>query len=208
MNIHDKNILFLSPHTDDVELQCGGLLTELVKTNQVYVLAFSNCLESVPHGLPLDTLEKEFYAAMRSIPPVLYELENYPVRNFIDYRQDILEKMRLIKTEFNPNIVFIPCGADIHQDHQVIHNEALRAFRDCCIVEYITPKNCYSFQGNWFHELTQESVDAKVRLISHYESQQFRTYFKTDHILNQLRYNGGLVNKTYCEHLNIIRWID
>ena len=34
-----------------------------------------------------------------------------------------------LKNELNPDLIFIPSPHDIHQDHQVIANEGLRAFK-------------------------------------------------------------------------------
>ena len=53
-----KNVLVLAPHTDDGELGAGGFLDKLIKSgaNVTYV-AFSTAAESLPEGLPKNTLE-------------------------------------------------------------------------------------------------------------------------------------------------------
>ncbi len=51
--------LILSPHTDDAELGCGGLITWLIeKQSPLLWIVFSTAEESLPEGLPRDTLKK------------------------------------------------------------------------------------------------------------------------------------------------------
>jgi N-acetylglucosamine malate deacetylase 1 len=49
-------ILALSPHTDDVEFGCGGTIAKLVaQGDEVHIVAFSDCRNSLSAGLPPDT---------------------------------------------------------------------------------------------------------------------------------------------------------
>ena len=56
---------------------------------------------------------------------------DFPVRNFQEHRQAILDKLIQLKMNLNP--IWLPNSDDVHQDHQVIHQEGIRAFKHCCI---------------------------------------------------------------------------
>ena len=56
-----SRILLLSPHTDDVELGCGGSVAKFIERgDEMLWLAFSVAEDSLPQGMPKDTLAREF----------------------------------------------------------------------------------------------------------------------------------------------------
>ena len=66
MNFCDKKILFLAPHTDDVELGCGATLARCLEEGaNVHVAVFSTASASLPGGYVKNALELEFVAAMK-----------------------------------------------------------------------------------------------------------------------------------------------
>ena len=57
MNIKDKKILLLSPHTDDIEISMGGSIIKFLENgNKLYYVAFSIAKESVPDDFPEDEI--------------------------------------------------------------------------------------------------------------------------------------------------------
>ena len=131
-------ILVLAPHTDDGELGCGGTIAKFIaEGRKVYYAAFSLCSKSLQQGLPADTLAIECKKAtsVLGIPADHVTLFDFEVRIFPKHRQEILEELVTLNKKINPDLVFIPAAADIHQDHGVIHTEALRAFKNS--FEYI-----------------------------------------------------------------------
>ena len=204
----NKKILFLSPHPDDIEFYCGGILSKLTEQgNDIMNVAFSLCTESIPDGFPEDILKMEFMQAMKMARVYKTELKEIPVRRFNEYRQDILEFMVKLNKEFQPDIVFIPSANDIHQDHEVIHKEALRAFR-CSLLSYEIPLNTYKTEYNLIIELELKHIINKNEILSCYKSQKFRHYSNPDYTLNLAKLNGSLIKKDYAEIFKIIRWID
>src|SRR5262245_27730455 len=124
-----QKILVLAPHTDDGELGCGGSISKFINEGkEVYYTAFSLCSKSLPEGLPADTLANECKkaTAVLGIPSDHITLFDFEVRVFPKHRQEILEEMVALNKKIKPDLVFIPAEADIHQDHGVIHTEALR----------------------------------------------------------------------------------
>lgn len=203
----DKKILFLSPHPDDIEFCCGGTLAKLKEQGcDIMVCAFSDCAESVPKELPDYALVDEWNNAMDLAGITQRKMHDYPVRNFAEYRQDILETLVDIESAFNPDIVFFPSANDNHQDHIVIHNETLRAFKNAKLISYEIPLNSFEYSFNLIVELEQRHIYSKQEAIACYESQKFRHYSDPEYVLNLAKVAGVLIKKSFAEVFKIIRW--
>ena len=205
-----QRALVLAPHTDDGELGCGGTITRLIaEGTEVYYAAFSLCKRSLPAHLPPDTLEKEVKVATKilGIPPENLILYDYDVRRFKEFRQDILEELIKIRAEVNPDLVFLPTLSDIHQDHQVIAEEGLRAFKHTSILGYELPWNNVSFKTDCFVKLESHHVENKVKALSAYESQKHRSYLNDNFIRSLATIRGVQIISPYAEAFEVIRWV-
>ena len=68
MITEQDNILILAPHTDDGELGCGGTISKYIEEGKnVYYAAFSTAKESLPKGMPDNTLELEVREATKRL---------------------------------------------------------------------------------------------------------------------------------------------
>ncbi len=207
----NKNtVLILAPHTDDGELGCGGAIARLCAAGKkVYYVAFSSCSKSLPEHLPQDTLEHELKAATLKlgIPAEHVIIYDYDVRLFHDHRQHILEDMIALRSRLNPDLVFTPSPTDIHQDHQVITAEAIRAFKNTSILGYEMPWNNLSFNTRSFVKLTAAHIDTKVNSLKEYTSQLDRPYFQEEFIRSLARTRGVQIGADYAEVFEVVRWV-
>src|ERR1035437_5969784 len=203
----NKKILFLSPHPDDTEFYCGGIIAKLIQDNTIMNIAFSDCSISVPDYFPNDILKVEFMKAMNTAGIKHYDLRECPVRRFNECRQDILEYMVRVNKEFNPDIVFMPSANDTHQDHEVIRKEALRAFKSKCLISYEVTLNSFDHSFNLVVELDQSHIDKKLEIIKCYKSQELRFYSSPDYIVSCAKIAGAYNQKQYAETFKIIKWI-
>jgi LmbE family N-acetylglucosaminyl deacetylase len=159
-----QRVLILAPHTDDAELGCGGTIARLAEEGvELHVAAFSTAEESLPHGLPPDTLRREFIEAMPilGVPEENLSVYQFPVRKLSYHRQEVLEELIRLRATVRPDAVFIPSGNDLHQDHQVVHAEGLRAFKDMTVLGYELPWNHISFSGQAFFRLEPRHLEKK-----------------------------------------------
>jgi N-acetylglucosamine malate deacetylase 1 len=205
-----KTILVLAPHTDDGELGCGGSIAKFCSEGkQVYYVAFCLCSKSLPADTPSDTLEKECKKATASlgIPASNLILFDYEVRELPHSRQRILEELLQMNRNIQPDLVFLPAASDIHQDHQVIHQEGIRAFKNVTFAGYELPWNNYSFATNLFIRLKEESVAKKVKALQLYASQANRAYMQEDFIRSLATVRGVQANSKYAEAFEIYKWI-
>jgi LmbE family N-acetylglucosaminyl deacetylase len=127
----------LAPHTDDGEFGCGGTMTRLVDAGcEVRYVAFSIATRSLPEGFPPDTLSREVREATTElgIPEAQLAVHDFDVRTFPEHRQDILELLVGYWEEWKPDVVFQPSLHDVHQDHQTIASEGLRAYKRSTIL--------------------------------------------------------------------------
>ncbi len=206
----NKKILVLSPHTDDGELGCGGTIVKFIELGaDIFYVAFSSCEKSVPSCFPRDILKKEVKKSMKILGVreknvILYDFE---VRNFLNFRQDILETLIKIRDKINPDIVFTPSSYDIHQDHKVLTEESLRAFKGCTILGYEQPWNNITFNTTAFVPLKEEHLNKKILALKSYESQKNKPYFKDVFIKSLARTRGVQINSEFAEAFEVIRWI-
>jgi len=165
-------ILVIAPHADD-EINCAGLLSKHRHTETI-VVAFSSCGVS---ALPL-----EFERSCDVLKASTFLLD-YPVRSFDKHRQSILEDLVRLREDINPTWVICPSSTDLHQDHQVIYAEVMRAFRNSALVlGWESPNNQRLARVNSFVKLDASDLARKIAAFSCYESQRHRDYFDDDFI--------------------------
>jgi LmbE family N-acetylglucosaminyl deacetylase len=204
-----KRILILSPHTDDGELCAGGTIARFVEEKKdVFYVAFSSAEKSVPENYPKDILKVECKKATEilGIPARNIFLLDYEVRNFSSYRQKILEEIIKFKKDIAPDLVITPSQADIHQDHQVVSTESLRAFKtSSSIWGYEHPWNNLTFTTDIFVVLKKHHVMKKIKSLKQYHSQSNRPYFDEKYLYSLAYIRGRQINKPFAEAFELFR---
>lgn len=203
-----KRILFLGAHTDD-EFGCSGAMARFLDEGmEVHYRAFSPCEESVPAGFPKDVLRKESRAATTrlGIPEGNWWLYSFRVRHFPDKRQEILEELVRLRDRLKPDLLLVPATSDIHQDHEVICQEGMRAFKHVTILGYELPMNTITFKHVCFIRLEEQHLERKIESLACYESQRFRTYAQPEFIRGLARVRGVQAGVEYAEAFEVIRW--
>jgi LmbE family N-acetylglucosaminyl deacetylase len=201
-------VLVLAPHTDDGEFGCGGTMARLVEAGvEVRYVAFSIATRSLPEGFPPDTLAAEVREATAElgIPESCLTVHDFEVRTFPDHRQAILELLIELWEEWPPDAVLQPSLRDIHQDHQVVAAEGLRAFKRTTVLGYEIPWNNFNFDYQAYVALDQAHVERKVAALERYASQQHRKYADPDYIWNLARTNGINVGREHAEVFEVYR---
>jgi len=207
-----ENILILSPHTDDAELGCGGTISKFQREGKnILWLAFSTASESLPSHLAPDTLKNEFTGVARhlGLKENQFRTYDYKVRKLKESRQEILEELVKVGKEFNPDLVIGPSLNDYHQDHQVISNEMIRAFKTkASILCYELPWNHIEFKTQFFVQLNEDDIRMKQEMLTFYESQVVvnRHYFTEDFVRGIACTRGTQINTKYAEAFEVIRW--
>ncbi len=205
-------ILLLSPHTDDVELGCGGSVAKFIERgDEILWVAFSVAEDSLPEGMPKDTLAREFEKVVKDygLGEDQREILEFRVRHMSEHRQEVLDHLVRVRTKFQPDIVIGPSMHDYHQDHQVVANEMVRAFKSSAsIICYELPWNNVRFDSQLFVTLEERHIEMKWKALQEYYSQMVnrRGYFEREFIFGMARTHGVQCNNRFAEAFEVIRW--
>jgi LmbE family N-acetylglucosaminyl deacetylase len=203
-----QRVLVLAPHTDDGEFGCGGTMARLVESGvEVHYVAFSIATRSLPEGFAPDTLAREVREATTElgIPESSLTVHDFDVRTFPDRRQEILELLVALWEEWKPDAVFQPSLHDVHQDHQTVAQEGLRAFKRTTVLGYEIPWNNFDFAYQAYIALEERHVERKIAALARYASQQHRRYSDPEYARSLARIHGINVNREYAEVFQVYR---
>jgi LmbE family N-acetylglucosaminyl deacetylase len=204
--LNTQNIIVLAPHTDDGELGCGASISKYIaEGKKVTYLAFSTCSQALPKDLPADTLVTECKAATQALGIEQTIFFDFEVRRLLFHRQEILEELIRINQQLQPQTVFLPAQNDVHQDHQVVYAEGLRAFKNCNVLGYELPWNNFRFQPTYFEKITGAQLSSKQAALSQYASQKHRKYMSADFIRSLATVRGIQANAPLAEAFEIYR---
>ena len=128
------------------------------------------------------------------------------MRTFPEHRQEILEDLITFKQKFKPELVLVPSSNDTHQDHNVIHQEAIRAFKkEASIWGYEHAWNNLSFTTDIFVRLTKKHLEIKLKALKSYKTQLTRAYFNEKYLNSLLQTRGTQVDWPYAEAFELVR---
>jgi N-acetylglucosamine malate deacetylase 1 len=199
-----NKILYLSPHADD-EVGSAATLYKLIESGKnISLMVFSFAEISVLPEYPKDILHKELKKSLEVLGISNLVSRNFPTRNFLEHRQEILEDMISIKKSLDPDIVFTPSTYDTHQDHQVITQEAIRAF-NCTILGYEMPHKIMPIRNLCYIKIDHKHLIKKMEAANCYESQKFRGSWDKDLIEGLARIRGKQVNEIYADAFEVIK---
>jgi LmbE family N-acetylglucosaminyl deacetylase len=203
MNFFGKRILFLGAHPDDIELGCGALLHSIVNKTDVLCVTLSD-----NHKNPdLKNVKQEHYEAMTvlGVPRDKIILGPFTTRIFPDARQEILEFFLKLRRDFKPDLIFVHSKHDLHQDHNVMTDEALRAFRGITVLGFDVVRSSYDFFPHFLVEVTEEDVDKKIKALSKYETYRDKYYFNSELTRSIMVRHGALAEVPFAEGFDILR---
>lgn len=202
-----QRLLFIGAHPDDIELGCGAFLHHIARQKQSEILCVT--LSDNQKNPALKNLVQEMYASMDvlGVPRERILLEQFTTRQFHEARQELLDYLIHLRRDFHPDIVFVHSRQDIHQDHNVVTDEALRAFRGTTLLGFEIIRSSHGFFPQFLIEVTEEDVQAKVNALACYKTYAEKNYFDPDVIKATLKRNGTIAERPYAEGFDILRLI-
>ena len=203
MNFYGQHVLFLGAHPDDIELGCGALLHHVANQTEVLCVTLSDNQKNPS----LKNVVKELYESMAvlGVPKEKVIVQEFITRKFPDMRQEILEYLLELRREFKPEIVFTHTRQDIHQDHNVATEEALRAYRGITVLGYDVVRSSYGFFPHFLVEVTEEDVEKKLEALSKYGTYHDKYYFDPALLRATMIRHGALAEHPFAEGFDILR---
>ena len=203
-----KRIMVLAPHTDDAEIGCGGTISKLLEAKrEIFWVVFSKASTPPEFSKNIVLQELEESAATLGVKNLIQYTDEYQVRHLPEKRQDILEKLIVLKKDINPDLVFMPTMNDIHQDHSTVAHEGLRAFKHVSILGYEDPWNHLTFNSSSFIHLEERHIAKKIAAIKKYKSQGMRPYMEEKFIESLAIARGVQIGSDFAEAFEVVRWI-
>ncbi len=203
MNFYGQRVLFLGAHPDDIELGCGALIHHIAPMSDVLCVTLS---DNQKNPL-LKNVVGEHYKAMEvlGVQKDKVILGQFTTRIFQDARQDILEYFLKLRNDFKPDIIFVHSKQDVHQDHNTMTDESLRAFRGITLLGFDVVRSSYGFFPNFLVEVSEEDVNAKIEALSQYETYRDKYYFNSELTRSIMVRHGALAEVPFAEGFDILR---
>ena len=203
MNFYGKRTLFLGAHPDDIELGCGALIHHIVPHTDVLCVTLSDNQKNPA----LKNVVDEYYQSMAilGVPKESVVVEQFTTRIFHDSRQEILEYFLKLRRDFQPDVIFVHSKADVHQDHNTMTEEALRAFRGITLLGFDVVRSSYGFFPHFLVEVNEADVEAKLEALSQYKTYADKYYFERELLRATMIRHGALAERPFAEGFDILR---
>ena len=203
MNFYGKRVLCIGAHPDDIELGAGALLYSIRTFSNVLCVTLSDNQKNSA----LKHVVEEHRAAMKVLGVTEDRdiIETFETRKFPDARQEILEYLLKLRREFKPDIIFVHSERDIHQDHNVVTQEALRAYRGITVLGFDVVRSSYGFFPHFLVKVTEEDVEKKIEALSQYKTYHDKYYFDPTLLRATMVRHGALAECDFAEGFDILR---
>ncbi len=203
MNFYGKKVLFIGAHPDDIELGAGALIHHILPMCDVTCITLSDNQKNPA----LKNVLSEHYKSMQvlGVPRENVIVKEFETRLMPEHRQEILEYFLELRKEIQPDIIFTHTEKDIHQDHNAMTREALRAYRGITVLGFDVVRSSHGFFPNFFVEVNEDDVNAKLNALMQYKTYQDKYYFESDLLRATLIRHGALAEKPFAEGFDVMR---
>jgi LmbE family N-acetylglucosaminyl deacetylase len=197
-----ERILFVGAHCDDVELFGGGLLARACFSRRhVGVLVFSDHRGVLNDNL--SWLSAESGGEVRNHSgPMLPACSGA----FQSERGALYAAMESLRDHYD--LVVTHASTDTNQDHRQVAEEAARVFKaHATLLGGEFPNNDLgAFKPQVYFALSPRELDAKVRMVTQYRSQDVggRPYLDAEVVRAQARMRGSQIREPAAEAFTIV----
>ena len=188
-----KKILVISPHSDDVSVSCGGIISKLSVFNKIVpVLFFTGYrgIEGMKKEKATEVREKEMEKESKVLgieKPLFLKLLSYESNRNSCRKKDILKVEELFMKQ-NPEIIFLPKKDDLQPRHKLATEITLGALESLQrrrkiknfpnLFFYENPWSLFgAFEFNAVSILSKREISKKIKAIQVHYSQLKRTAF-------------------------------
>jgi len=207
------DVIAFSPHPDDAEMGCGGLLLKLKDKGYRTGIVDLTLAELSTNGNP-EIREKETKKASKVLGLDIREnlkLEDAGIRNDSDSRIKVVNVLR----KYRPDMVLIPFWRDRHPDHENSYKllkdsifisglkkfkTDLDAYRPHIVISYMLH---YEFKPCFIVDISKY-YKRKIKAVSSYSSQFYSSFKKEETTYIASKYFFDIINSRHqCFGLKI-----
>ena len=205
MKLYGKKIIFIGAHPDDIELGCGAFIANIFQKADIHCVTLS---DNQNNPLLASLVDEHFQSmAILGVPKEKVTLGKFVTRQFKHDRQKILEFLLNLRKELSPQMVFVHSESDLHQDHQVVTQESLRAFRGISVFGFDVIRSSHGYFPDFLIEVNTSNLEKKSASLAAYKTYKDKYYFSPDLTKAILIRNGALAERQLAEGFDIIRMV-
>lgn len=196
-NLQKQTIIFIGAHYDDIELSCGGLISDIIENNNIiFIIATKsssfkeNFIRKREQKKSLELLNIQTYYLLNNKDGAIINNK----KTFNQFEQIILK--------IKPNYIFTHFPNDTHQDHRIV-SEIITSicYRQKINLYYFNSFSAINFEYNIIY--TIQNIKKKIQLLKIFKSQIYKNYNNKLNFLNKELiknyYFGLLYNKEFVE---------
>jgi LmbE family N-acetylglucosaminyl deacetylase len=220
-------VLVVSPHPDDEVLGVGGTIARLVsEANDVTVTIVTKGWEPLFPDSQVEQVRAEARAANEILGVKSLRFMDLPVTKLNEEPKHKLNKeFEKLMSEEKPEIVFLPFGGDLQEDHRQVFEASMVALRPAVSRKYVKRILCYEtvsethwsaahvescFEPQLWVDISNH-LDTKLEAMRRYESQlqQEPDARSLEAISSLARWRGSMVGMHAAECFVTVResWV-
>ena len=198
--------LYLGAHPDDVEIGCAGTIAKRVGTDEQLVVVFSRCEKHSGLKFTGEKLSQELKLSMEVLKVDRYVQLEYENSRFPDFSHKIRATIEGLRSSFKPDTVYLSSLADQHQDHRILAQECVVAFRRGKeeLRSYELGTTTPKFEPNMYVDI-EETIETKIKALMCYESQFPRNQHRRELWIARAITRGVQVGIRYAEAFELLR---
>ena len=180
--------LFVVAHPDDETLGAGGMIYDLIKKNEKVSICFMcSDVEARKNILNERSIRTQIINSLKCLG---VSEENIMYGKFPNIKLNIVPHLELVQfienalITFKPDIVITHYKNDINIDHKITseccdeavrlfqRNDEVNAIKKYMYMEVLSSTDWIpgeSFSPNYFYEINESGIDAKIKALSNYE---------------------------------------
>jgi LmbE family N-acetylglucosaminyl deacetylase len=194
---HVRTVVAIGAHPDDIEIAAGGLLLTLASTVPGVRVHYVLCTGTANR-------QAEARAAAAACLPgadLSFDLHDLPDGRLPGYWAQVKQIMQTASATVTADLVLVPSTQDAHQDHRLIGELALSAFRDQLVLHYEIPK----WDGDLgrpglYVPLAEEVARRKVEILNdNFPSQKDHDWWDDEVFFGMMRLRGMECRTRYAE---------
>jgi len=168
--IEGKNILVVSPHSDDISVSCGATVFFLSKKNRILPVLFFKGSEDKKMVKKREKEMKKESKVLGIEKPVFLRLNSHDEKSSFSKTEIFLVKEFFRK--YNPDIVFLPKKDDPHPRHRLATEITLDVLEKSSLFFYETPWSLFgNMEFNLISVFNKKAFSKKLKSIKRHSSQ-------------------------------------